>query len=230
MTITIAVLSWGQHKTLINTLESYCQWGLDRLGDERVIYFQEISEKDREIASRYGYDCIGSDTNVGIAAAYKALVEQSTSESFLFLENDWMLISDPLRIVIEADWMLEKEVDVVRLRHRQIPGEPLWSRQFAGREYTRSTHLLDAVHWRTDEELNQFPEIVTDSFWLHWFFTTAKNANWTNNPTMFKRQWLIDNIIPKISGDIEVNLQEWWEQQKFVVAQGNGLFTHHRIG
>jgi hypothetical protein len=230
MDLTIGILSWGQHKTLINTLTSYRDKGLDRLGDERIIFFQEISEKDKEIAREFDYDFIGSDRNIGIAEAYRALVEQSASDLFLFLENDWLLIEPfPDVQIIQGMAMLKRgETDIVRYRSRLNPGNPLWTRQFMGREYDRPTHLLDALHYREDFEIELFPEIYSRG--NGWYRTTSRNANWTNNPHMARRGFLQVYILPKVAGDIEINLQSWWETQNFNVTQGDGLFTHHRIG
>jgi hypothetical protein len=232
-TLTIGILSWGAHKTLINTLESYREWGLDRLGDERLIFFQEISNYEKQLAGDYGYIPIGAPSNIGIAEGYKALVESTTSDLFLFLENDWLLIEEPTDPITVGKKMLEVGIaDVIRYRHRRQPGNPLWTYQFLGREYDRPSHLLDAVHYHNDEELTQFPELETveigDSIWWR---TNAKNANWTNNPTLFRTEFLRQHILPHMgSRDVELDLQSWWEQQDYLVAQGDGLFTHWRIG
>jgi hypothetical protein len=233
MTLTIGILSWGAHKTLINTLESYRKWGLDRLGDERLIFFQEISDYEKLLARDYGYKAIGAPTNVGIAEGYKALVEHTTSDLFLFLENDWLLIDDPAIEILDGQIILSSGfIDVVRYRSRTQPGNPLWTAQFKGREYDRPTHLLDATYYHTHEELKAFPELsyYADRY-NGWWVTGAHYANWTNNPTMFRTQFLRDHIVDKMgSRDVELDLQAWWEQQDFVVAQGEGLFTHWRIG
>ncbi len=88
------------------------------------------------------------------------------------------------------------------------------------------SHLLDSIHWTNPAQFDPIMNIGGG-----WFYTTAKNANWTNNPTMFRTDWLRENILPRIgNSDIEVDLQPWWEQQDFDVIQGNGIFTHKRIG
>jgi hypothetical protein len=230
MSLTIAILSWGAHKTLKNTLNSYREWGLDRLGDERVIFFQEISKYEKLLAATYGYKAIGVPTNVGIAEGYKSLVEYATSDLFLFLENDWRLNGPPdVQIYLGKKMLEERKVDVVRYRDRDEPGNPLWTLQYKGNEYTKPTHLLDAVYYDTDEELARLSELRLNElgFWV----TSAHYANWTNNPTMFRTNFLRDNIVDKMgSRDVELDLQTWWEQQSFLVAQGEGLFTHWRIG
>lgn len=236
--MTVAILSWAAHETLLNTLESYAKFNL--ADDERIIYFQEISSKDKEIAHRYGYQWLGSDTNIGIAGAYAELVKHATGEFFLFLENDWELIRKPRAELDAAKVLLHGRLaDVVRLRHRIHPGAPLWTVQFKDREMDRPTHLLDSVHW--SDPAQKFPALVRkygvalrtgldeniqEIFW----HTDAQHANWTNNPTMFRTEWLRETIVPKLgTRDVELDLQPWWEHQDFRVAQGEGLFTHKRL-
>lgn len=230
--MTIAILSWGSPLTLTQSLQSYADFGLDQLDDERIIYFQEISEQDIDIAHKFGYKWIGSIDNVGIAEGYRRLLEEATGEFFLFLENDWKLIEDPAPQILEAQKYLHlHRVDLFRFRHRTNPGAPLWTRQFEGHEMEHPTHLLDSIHW-TDPS-NFWPIMLIDKFIPtinEWYFTTAQYANWTNNPHMAYTKFLRDNVAPRLgNGDLERDIQSWWEQQEFTVVQGNGLFTHDRI-
>ena len=227
MDLTIGILSWKQHKTLRNTLESYKTFGLDKLASQRIIYFQELSLPDKHIAEKYGYDYIGSNENVGIAEAYKRLVENATGQFFLFLENDWVLLEEPEEEIEKGIKILEHgHADVVRYRHRKFPGHPLWTLQFQGHEQDRPTHVLDAVHWTVA------PENIEGIHLGHfgYYYASAANANWTNNPTMFRTAW-IKGLVPSFTRDVEIDFQEEWEKMDWVmVAQGNGLFTHRRIG
>jgi hypothetical protein len=235
MILTNAILSWHSTLTLVNTLESYRYYGLDELASQKTIFFQEITGRDIKIAKEYGYDYIGDPNNIGIAAAYKQLVDHTTSDLFLFLENDWELLRDPLMTMNDAIGLLDTGwIDVAKLRSRFSPGEPLWSRQYTGKEREHPTFMLDAVHWRQDWEMLELrPEIQMYHSNISeeaWFLTDAKHANWTNNPTMFRTDWLRETILPRLSGDIEKALQPWWEQQEDIrVAQGLGLFTHRRL-
>jgi len=237
MSFTLAVLSWGAHQTLENTLNSYQKYGLDKLADQRVIFFQEISSEDMQIADKYNYEYLGSSTNLGIPGGYRALVSYATQENFLFLENDWELIEVPARIIHHGQlWLLSPEIDVVRLRHRRYPGAPLWTLQFKGNELSRPEHLLDSVHW-VDNPAQKFPQYIgygeadDENGKSEWFSASSKHANWTNNPTMFRTDWLRKNIVDRLGDrDVELDIQSWWQQQFFGVTQGEGLFTHRRIG
>lgn len=227
--ITLAMLSWGYHETLTNTLNSYQELGLLSLVDERVIFFQEFSDRDKEIADEYGFDSFGSPDNIGIAEGYNLLAAYASGEFFLFLENDWKLLEDPKDAILEGGKLLESGVDLIRYRHRDNPGNPLWTRQFEGREYDRPTHLLDAIHWK--KNMLEFKE-MSRAFTFptnEWYVTSSRNANWTNNPHMARTSFIRENVIPHIGlGDLEQDIQSWWENQIFLVAQGKGLFTHER--
>jgi hypothetical protein len=222
----LAILSWRSHQTLINSLETYKKYGLDTLSEDKVIFFQEITKEDRAIAKEYGYDCFGSPTNIGIAEAYKLLVAYASDDLFLFLENDWELIEAPHVQLSEArELLLLDTIDVARFRHRKNPGAPLWSRQYEGNPYAAPQFLLDSVFW--DENPERMVEIKKLDYW---YITTAQYANWTNNPTMFRTDWLREVIVPRMEGDIEIALQGWWQQQEGIrVGQSDGLFTHNRL-
>lgn len=231
-TITLAVLSWAAHKTLLNTLMSYERSGLLNLSTERLIYYQEISPEDIEIAKRFGFEYEGNSRNIGISGGYLNLLRRASGDQFLFLENDWACVEDSLKTVVHlmtvAGLIESNIIDLARFRHWAYPGEPLWTRQFMDKEYERPTHLLDCIHWKAHPE--DFPEIT--KILSDFYITTSKNANWTNNPHMAKTEWLRKYIEPRMNpfNDIERDIQSWWEQQDFKVGQGHGLFTHKRIG
>lgn len=227
--MTLAVLSWGAHRTLINTLESYKTFGVKE--SENIIWFQEITNTDKQIADKYGFKYYGSKDNVGIAQAYKELVEKATEDTFLFLENDWVALESGDRLNYGRELLYSGRADVVRFRHRRYPGAPLWTLQYQGDEMEKPSHLLDAVHWTTHPHFD-FKGYIQEDFDTGFYVASSKNANWTNNPTMFRTEWLLDNIVPRLGRrDIEVDIQEWWEQQDFLVAQDNvGIFMHKRIG
>jgi hypothetical protein len=228
LNVTVAMLSWGQHTTLINTLTSYKNNGLLGIpGWQYSIYFQECSKEDISIAEEYGFNPLGSSQNIGIAGGYRKLVDDAKNSLFLFLENDWELISDPEYQLYKAAYRLDSMYyDVVRFRHRKFPGNPLWTKQFKGKELSRPEHLLDCVHWvETPQEFSQI--YWDDPFWV----TTSEFANWTNNPAMFRTDFLKSYILSHFGyQDIEKDIQKWWQKQTFLVAQGEGLFTHNRIG
>src|SRR5258708_7652256 len=89
----IAILFWGSHNLLVNTVHPYNKYDLPIYDPERIIFFQEIYGADTKLAKRYHYEYIGTKENVGIAEGYRRLVERATGDLFLFLDNDWELIN-----------------------------------------------------------------------------------------------------------------------------------------
>lgn len=255
--MTVGILSWGATKTLISTLDSYLNHGLFQTDDDVIIFFQQMSELDERIAKSRNIDYFGATENVGIPEGYKRLVERSTGEFFLFLENDWLLLEPPHVHLGQAKHLLEEgEADIIKLRSRYDPGNPLWTRQYEFNEENKFTHLLDSVHWRERPD-RVFPDKIqrrvmhsmdtTEPLWPNpdpkkelnkpegikddeWFITSSKYANWSNNPHIAKTSFIKENVLPHIGNrDLELDIQGWWEQQDFKVAQGNGLFKHWRL-
>jgi hypothetical protein len=234
MQLSIGILSWGQHKTLINTLETYKKYGLLDLAAQVFIFFQEGTVEDVDIAIKYGLIPYIAEDNLGIAGGYRVMLSLVNQPNYLFLENDWAIFDQSTenvqRTMGESFWYLDLGItDVVRLRSRKNPGNPLWSRQFAGRELDSPEHLLDCLHWRENPEL-AFATYMHRSL-DGWYHTTAPYANWTNNPHMIRTDWARNYLLPHLGDrDIELDLGDWWKKQNFRVAQGDGLFTHWRIG
>lgn len=238
------MLSWGADKTLENTLKSYARHKLELLDLDRIILLQEGTREQELLAAYYGFRPISLSTNVGIAQGYRRLLDEAKGAYFLFLENDWELLESPYMQLEFGRYLLMPETinaEVIRLRSRRYPGSPLWTRQFEGREYDRPSHMLDSIHWREEPP---GPEIKTIEISGHnhlskneyrqdystWWYTTAQYANWTNNPHMAKTKFLRDNIYPRLGDrDLEIDIQNWWQQQEFIVAQSDGLFTHNRL-
>lgn len=234
--LAIGILSWGQHKTLRNTLDSYVANGLLEKAAQVFIFFQEMSDQDFKISEEYGIEAIGAVTNLGIAEGYRSMLEHVDQTFYLFLENDWVHISkDSLRNkhqIEEGIELLSTDISVVRYRSTAVPGNPLWTAQFQGNELSRPEHLLDSAYWINDPS-NVFPSYIQRrKVHVHpWYYTFSRYANWTNNPHMVQTHWAKEVLEPKLGDkDIEKDLQNWWQKQKFAVAQGEGLFTHWRIG
>ena len=125
-TIGIGVLSWRAHATLIKSLESYKHNGFLEMFDQRVIYFSDISETDKEIASRYGWEFFGGP-NEGIAGGMKRLGESLTTDYILLLQNDNPIVETKdfaQEHIKRAVKMLDDNIaDLARMRHRWKVGE-----------------------------------------------------------------------------------------------------------
>ena len=121
----ICILSWKAHKTLTKTLDSYTKHNLWQYFNEKIIFFQEISQQDIEIAGRYGLKYMGTKENIGIAGAWKEILRSVNSDKVLFLESDCLLIEPQIQDqLFLANKMLDSgEIDIFRLRHRFQVGQ-----------------------------------------------------------------------------------------------------------
>ncbi|QDP85541.1 hypothetical protein FNJ88_08200 [Chryseobacterium sp. SNU WT5] len=236
--ISICILSWNNVKTLENTLKSYQKFGLLEMSEDIVVLFQEASEKDVKLAETYQLKTIILKENIGIGKAIKILAENAKFENILFLENDWQLIENENttfhQLKIGLDF-LNKKYDVVRYRSRKKPGYPLHSLKHKGNELDyfddwhncTSPHLLESLHWL--DPAKEFPDKIQKDG--NFFVTTSRWANWTNNPFLVKKSFLLDKILSFAGESVyfERNIAEWWTKQNFKIAQGEGLFMHNDL-
>lgn len=233
--ISIGILAWNSGQTLVDTLTTYYQNGLIDIANDVTVLFQEFNETDSQIVRHFGLNCIGLSTNVGIGKGFIQLTEFAKTENVLVLEHDWKLTEDDktTRDRLQSGiHLLDTGIDCVRYRHRKNPGYPHFSFQYQGREldyYDKelectSPHLLDSVHWL--DPADKFPDLIQRRG--DYFVTTSRYGNWTNNPCLYKKQFYLDTV-SQFAGDgiaLEGNISKWWATRKYMVAHGEGLFTH----
>lgn len=125
-TCGLAIISWRSWDTLIATLESYRNLGLFSHFDRSFIYFQDISERDRQIAAQFNLACSGGP-KCGIADGMCNAATELATDFVLFLENDCPVIEsadDVMHQLMGALNHLETgAIDVMRLHSRLHPGE-----------------------------------------------------------------------------------------------------------
>lgn len=127
MKLGLGILSWRAPKTLAASLATYEAGGLFDLFDELRVFFQEITPEDRDTGTGYGLHVDGSEANLGIEGGVRALVEGTSADLLLLLENDCPLVVD----AATAKDTLERAVadmeahslPVMRMRSRRRPGE-----------------------------------------------------------------------------------------------------------
>lgn len=237
--ISVGILSWNAPQTLVETLTSYFEREfLDNINDVCIL-FNEISEQDKQVAEHFNIPYIGKETNIGIGKGFMELTKQCKTDNVLILENDWQLIEDlstTLERLQSGLELLNKNVDVVRYRHRKNPGYPHFSFQYKGRELeyyddwhkVTSPHLLDAIHWIEEPE-KEFKGLIDKDG--EYFTASSRYGNWTNNPCLYKKNFYLSVIEPFMGEgiDLERKIAYWWPRQDFKVAHGEGLFTHKDV-
>ena len=121
----LGILSWRAHETLRKTLESFSAGFLECFQD-KVIYFSDIEETDRQIAAEFGFRAEGGP-NEGIGYGMMQVVKAVEADYVVVLQNDCPVIVSTEEAVAElkgAAGLLESgQADIVRLRHRWLGGE-----------------------------------------------------------------------------------------------------------
>ena len=234
--ISIGILAWNSGQTLVDTILTYQEHGLFDIVNDVTVLFQEFTDEDKEIIDRFQLSAIGLKENVGIGKAFSFLAKIAQSDNILLLEHDWHLIENQevtRNRLISGIKLLDSDVHCVRYRHREHPGYPHFSFKYRGVELQyydeeiecTSPHLLDAIHWTEKPDEKFFGYISKHN---DYYVSTARYANWTNNPCMYKKDFYL-SIVPEFAGEhieLEANISRWWAKQSFRVAHGEGLFKH----
>ena len=155
--LSIGLLSWRAHKTLRKTLDSYRKADLMGCADEFKIFFNEIGEEDRALATEYGVEAAGSPENLGIWGGMDGAAAALKGDYILLLQNDCPVVSSPelgkdiltvkdVSVTVDGVKLLESgKADMIRMRHRFNQGEGISFERFFGFSYI---HELDERHVR----------------------------------------------------------------------------------
>lgn len=127
VTIGVGILSWRAPKTLEKSLQSYENLGFKELFNEVKIIFQEVSEEDKKLAIKYGYEFVGTENNLGIQKGHQLIFENLNTDYILVLENDNPIVENEEimkeRLFKSVELIKNNEIDIMRLRHRWLFGE-----------------------------------------------------------------------------------------------------------
>jgi len=242
MEITIGILSWRSHLTLINTLDSFKNGGLLDL-TKVVIYFQEISDKDIEIATRYGVKYFGSTVNTGIIGGFYELLVRCETKYFIFCENDFELVHDKdetSAVLRDCQNLLDNyQVDKINLRDRKQYGEPLFSKPKEeigtfrlGMGYPYKIESLYFV----DKPEDMFPGVFNIvNLDYQWYICDSVHQKWSNNVFISKTDWLKSKLLSLIQTNLTNKSSFMMEEliisslKDYKICSGIGLFKHNRL-
>ena len=174
-----------------------------------------------------GYQIIKEKDNIGIGRAMNRLVNAADTRLVTFIEEDWRVVGDA---VLPGKFMKESELavasgraDLVRLRSRNSHGWPYY-----GYGETSETHLLNSIHWLGRSEFDNRIWVEGEIAYTH-----ARHANWTNNPFVSAREFLLKEVLPFCNGSgvaLETDIQSDWEKRDHIIGQHMvGIFRHQRI-
>lgn len=98
-----------------------------RCSYEHLILFQEISERDVEVAARFGLRHDGNRENTGVVGGVRALVQRLDCDFLLLLGNDCPAVVPLEEIRRQIDGALHdmesENIPVFRFRSQRQPGE-----------------------------------------------------------------------------------------------------------
>lgn len=246
--ITMHILCWKSPKTIKNTLESYKRGNLFNAVNV-CIYFQERDDASDALAAEYGIKTVmGTKDNAGISSAMIEMVKATTTPYFIFAECDFELaqgeneqtvssiLSDCMKLI------REKNVQLVKLRHKGRPGEPIAS--VGG---LKKDHKFPQDYWWKLETLylldspesmfpNSFKIVDKPEYNGKWYITTFKDNTWSNNIFIADTKWMKDVIVPALEKSTIQNKFKGVEStlahgilNEYIIAGGDGLFTHNRL-
>ena len=248
--ISIGYLSWKRHDIFKQTLTSHKNNNLYDIiqPQNRLIFFQEISKIDIEIAEKFNCKYMGNKDNIGILNAFIELVEACTTEYFIFCENDWYLVENKnitSKILEDAIKMLDNNIaNIVKLRHRKLYGEPLYSKpsnidEWMKGNYNNCPYKLESLSWLENPNIvyNNIMTEFTNNY--KWYITTLEHQKWSNNVFIGKTDYIKDVILPLLKNNINSNKYNGLEDilinyignseekySKLKLAGGEGLFMH----
>jgi hypothetical protein len=245
--ITIGYLSWKRYNIFNQTLESHLLNGLHDIikPENRYIYFQEITEQDINISNKYNCKYLGNNNNVGILNAFIELVNNCNTEYFIFSENDWYLNENKQitkQIIDDCIKLLSNNLcDIIRLRHRTKPGNPLYAKPKNYNDWIKNNlnnfpYKLASLSW-IEEDPNKIYNNLFTTFTnnFKWYITTLKHQKWSNNIFISKTSFLKDTILPIIKdfknnnnnySGLELILSRCNKINDIKISAGEGLFTH----
>lgn len=257
MSVSLGLLSWRAHETLVKTLSTYEP--LLEYVDEAVVYFNDITDADRELAARFGFRAAGSSENLGILGGTLGLARELNGDYVLLVQNDnpVNVPADILRSRLDdAISLLENgDAEMVRLRDRfdptfsdrmkylkMYPGEgekdmvalkirrilrPVKARRMAGR--------APAAIARPDLRHPGIFSLVRGAF-----VTDSRFTNYSDQPFMAPRKLVLElleyadrnkegsrTLNGRYVPEIVINGPRW-RRSRLKVAISEGVFSHAR--
>lgn len=244
--ITIAILSYKSPLTIKNTLESYKKNGLFDLVNT-IIYFQEITDKDKALAKEYNIQYMGTNTNIGIDKAFLELVNAVKTPYMIFAENDYELVhnkEETQKILDDTIELFKNDnVTLIKLRDKKNPGVPDYAKNVFESEYINNEqnfpYKIEAFSF-LDNPGNMYPNIyITKQYNYNWYILSSIYSVWSNQIFIAKVDWLKTVPLEIIKNNLNNNSDNKFSKLENImidpsiipynVATGIGLFTHNRL-
>lgn len=219
ISLGVGVLAWKAPETLERTLKGLTEKIPVSFFKDAVVFCQEISDRDRTIAEKYGFRAEGNGRNLGIREGIKQTVSAVRAEVVLFLECDCLLVQEPeaaCRILTAAaNEVSSRRLDVVRLRHLQQLGSDYithrkYLRYWPGddepdtairrlRRFLRpakARRLIGQACIVCAEPEKKFSGKIGRESGGRFLCMNSLFVNWTNQSILFRKEWFLNTLIP----------------------------------
>jgi hypothetical protein len=252
--LTVGMLT-HEPKSMSDSLATYEKYGFFDIIPEFLVYINKRTEAIDQALKPYVekypgvVKVLGDANNYGILRGMNFLTGNASNPYFLFLERDFQLV-EPATCVYEqlttGIKMIQKNTaQVVRYRHKKKAGRPNWAeRMYRGKEdavfKSAQPNLFCNHHYWYEEPEKRWP----DKIWIcndkpTMWCSDSYYCNWTNNPQLWSVAWWNKEYVhgslakKKLDPNPFNDLEFWmnwdfdaWNNRKFTVAQGEGLFKH----
>eukprot|EP00178_Gracilaria_changii_P003502 TRINITY_DN151_c0_g2_i10.p1 TRINITY_DN151_c0_g2~~TRINITY_DN151_c0_g2_i10.p1 ORF type:complete len:803 (+),score=170.53 TRINITY_DN151_c0_g2_i10:10665-13073(+) len=267
--ISVVVLFHFEYDTLNHTLHTWMKNDLVSHVAELVFFLNGMNSKEPflerlPLLEHAPWSAVTrvepNADNLKLGLAIRRMVQLASHDYVLLLEKDWALIEHPSEVAhqlsIGVSLLNSSVAHVVRYRHRTHAGAPLHARiMHENREQQmldQQTNLYCYIHHWVKDPTEQYAQFFTrcegtqhgDDVWC----STAKYCQWTNNPSLFKRNWFLQELADRFAEDYKNTMRtnansnmldfefytNWnstiWNDREFVVALPFGLFEHQEVG
>ena len=253
----VCILSWRSPEILEKTLETYKKNKLFDFFDEKLILFQEITQEDINVATKYGIPYLSTEKNIGIEAGWRKILEHVQSDYVLMLENDCPVIEPSTVIATQLNTAIEllsKDIaDIVRLRSITAPGEKFDTINKYKSYYCnnccfikrllrpfKARRLIGSAIYSISNPDKKHPHELK-KYNSHCYITNSAHLNWTNQSVIFNKRFVLHTLLNRVQThpsnrllngfqDIERALNcQWWRKSKFPIGVCSGIFTHQRL-
>ena len=201
--ITIGYLSWKRLGILEQTLKSHKENGLFDIipPKNRIIFFQEISQQDRNIANKYGLNMLGNKENIGILNAFIELVENCKTKYFIFCENDFLLLKNDYEIsktINDVCKILENNHYVqIKLSNYKNPGflYITGGEEWLKQDQSNFKYKVESLSWIPNPK-EFYPNVNILNYNYEWFQFESQDQYWSNHIYACNTNYLKEIVIP----------------------------------
>jgi len=213
---TIGYLSWKEHNILTKTLESHNKNGLYDIipKKNRLIFFQEISNEDKEIAKKFNCRYIGNKNNIGLLNAFIKLVENCKTKYFIFCENDFLLLDNYKNYNLKKCFqdvksiLDENEYSQVKLSNTKNPGfiycRPSDINNWLSVSQDDFVYKIESFSWiDKPEKFYNNIEIIKKNYL--WYKVKNEDQRWSNHIYACNTKFLKKIVLPIIKFHRDIN-------------------------